>query len=190
MIPSSNSGKTCKPIICSIPYFSNSPASIKSWAPPGPSSAGWKTKTMVPIISCGCVARYCAKPSMVAICPSWPQACILPGWVLWKAKSVFSVIGKASISVRKPNVLPSLVPLKIATNPVSNISWISILGKCCKKLYKYSFVLYSDKPNSGIWWSARRCFVTRSLSCATSWEISIFMQTSLGIFLVIYSLAY
>ena len=46
--------------------------------PPPPSSAGWKITTAVPS-KLRVSARYLAAPSSMAVWPSWPQACILPG---------------------------------------------------------------------------------------------------------------
>ena len=49
-------------------------------APAPPSSAGWKITTAVPA-KLRVSARYLAAPSSIAVWPSWPQACILPGTV-------------------------------------------------------------------------------------------------------------
>ena len=49
-------------------------------APAPPSSAGWKMTTAVPA-KLRVSARYLAAPSSMAVWPSWPQACILPGTV-------------------------------------------------------------------------------------------------------------
>ena len=48
--------------------------------PAPPSSAGWKITTAVPA-KLRVSARYLAAPSSMAVWPSWPQACILPGTV-------------------------------------------------------------------------------------------------------------
>jgi hypothetical protein len=51
---------------------------IIALAPAPPSSAGWKITTAVPS-KLRVSARYLAAPSSIAVWPSWPQACILPG---------------------------------------------------------------------------------------------------------------
>ena len=70
-------------------------------APPKPSSAGWKMKTAVPS-KLRLAARYFAAPSSIVVCPSWPQACILPAWVEAWGRPVASWIGSASMSARRP----------------------------------------------------------------------------------------
>ena len=47
-------------------------------AMPPPSSGGWKMQTTVPS-KFRVSARYFAAPSSIAVCPSWPQACMAPG---------------------------------------------------------------------------------------------------------------
>ena len=61
--------------------FSNRPSSTMRRPPPSFSSAGWKMKCTVPSKPTCLAARYFAAPSSMAVCPSWPQACILPGMV-------------------------------------------------------------------------------------------------------------
>lgn len=45
-------------------------------------------------------STYVAAASAMAMCPSCPQACILPGWIEAKAAPVASAMGSASISAR------------------------------------------------------------------------------------------
>ncbi len=54
------------------------PSSTIALPPAPPSSAGWKITTAVPS-KLRVWHRYLAAPSSMAVCPSWPQACILPG---------------------------------------------------------------------------------------------------------------
>jgi hypothetical protein len=68
------------PKTSSMPKRSNKPSSIIARAPAPPSSAGWKMTTTVPA-KLRVSARYLAAPSSMAVWPSWPQACILPGAV-------------------------------------------------------------------------------------------------------------
>ncbi len=61
-----------------MPKRSISPSSIMASPPVRPSSLGWKMTTIVPS-KLRVSHRYFAAPSSIAVCPSWPQACILPG---------------------------------------------------------------------------------------------------------------
>ena len=76
--PTGMPGMLCIPNTRSMPKRSMSPSSTISLPPPPPSSAGWKMTTAVPS-KARVSARYCAAPSSIAVCPSWPQACIAPG---------------------------------------------------------------------------------------------------------------
>ena len=67
-------------------------------------------------------ARYFAAPSSIAVCPSWPQACILPGIrrAVRQLRSVSS-IGSASMSARSPIDLAAravALPAMTPTTPV------------------------------------------------------------------------
>ena len=53
-------------------------------------------------------ARYRAAPSSMVVCPSCPQACMVPSWVERCANEFFSRMGNASISARRPMDLVSL----------------------------------------------------------------------------------
>src|SRR5215813_8176093 len=81
--------------------------------PPPPSSAGWKITIAVPA-KLRVSARYCAAPSSIAVWPSWPQACILPGTVDLYGTSPASWIGSASMSARSPMTRPPAPPLVTA----------------------------------------------------------------------------
>jgi hypothetical protein len=63
--------------------FANTPSFSISRAPPsspggGPSSAGWNTKSTVPESCDRRAASSSATPSRIAVCASWPHACITP----------------------------------------------------------------------------------------------------------------
>ena len=77
-LPSSWLGEVCMPNTCWMPNRSISPSSTMASPPVRPSSLGWKTTTTVPS-KLRVSHRYLAAPSSIAVCPSWPQACILPG---------------------------------------------------------------------------------------------------------------
>ena len=76
--PSGKPGRLCMAKIASQGKRSNSRSSSIASAPPQPSSPGWKMKWTMPSKFLVC-ARYCAAPSSMVVCPSWPQACIFPG---------------------------------------------------------------------------------------------------------------
>ena len=81
---------------------SNRPSAIMRSAPPPPSSAGWKISCSVPSKR-PLSARWRAAASSIAVWPSWPQACIRPGWALAQATPERSSIGSASLSARRPS---------------------------------------------------------------------------------------
>ena len=68
----------CMPKTSAMPKRSIMPSLTISLPPPPPSSAGWKMTATEPA-KLRVSARYFAAPSSMAVWPSWPQACILPG---------------------------------------------------------------------------------------------------------------
>src|SRR6185437_13115987 len=96
-----------------------SPSSIIALPPAPPSSAGWKITTAVPS-KLRVSARYFAAPSSMAVWPSWPQACIRPGVLDAYGTPDVSSIGNASMSARRPMVLPEAFfrPRIMPTTPV------------------------------------------------------------------------
>ena len=141
--------------------LSNRPSSTITRPPPPPSSAGWNIKCTVPskfLVS----ARYLAAPSSIVVCPSWPQACILPAFFERCSGLPSSSIGSASMSALRPIdrlLLPD--PLSTPTTPVVAILRCTSIphdSSCCATK---SDVLCSSKPNSGCAWISRRV-ATRS----------------------------
>src|SRR3954469_23160602 len=67
-----------------------------------------------------CLGEIFRAASSIAVCPSWPHACILPGFFERYGRFVCSSIGSASISARRPITLrgPSPVPWITPTTPV------------------------------------------------------------------------
>ena len=103
---------------------SSQPFSTMAYAPRTPSSAGWKISFTVPRSASLCAARMCATPRPMAAWPSWPQACIMPGFTLANPSRVglcvscgHSAIGSASMSNRIASVAPS-PQRRTATTPV------------------------------------------------------------------------
>ncbi len=60
-----------------------------------------------------------ATPSIIAVWPSWPQACITPGFFDAKGSPVSSVIGSASWSLRSATVGPGRPPRRSARTLVA-----------------------------------------------------------------------
>ena len=77
-VPTGWPGALCSANIASQGKRWNRPSSTMRRAPPSPSSAGWKIRFSVPLKRRVC-AIWRAAASSVAVWPSWPQACILPG---------------------------------------------------------------------------------------------------------------
>ena len=98
--PAGRSGQRCMPKMASTPYFSNTPLSHTSRAPPVVSSAGWNTSRKL-YFARDMRSILRASSSSMAMWPSWPQACILPGVSEAKSSPVFSRTGSASASLRK-----------------------------------------------------------------------------------------
>ena len=86
--------------------------------PAPPSSAGWNMMMAVPA-KARVSHRYLAAPSSIAVCPSWPQACIFPG--SWRRNPVPSARGWAARPCRRAgrSPCPSLLrPLITPTTPL------------------------------------------------------------------------
>ena len=75
-------------------------------APAKPSSPGWNMKITVPGSSaCRALSSFAA-PASMAVCRSWPQACIVPGMADAYGSPVSSVTGSASMSPRSSTTGP------------------------------------------------------------------------------------
>ena len=97
--------------------FSNRPSSIIALPPPPPSSAGWKMKCTAPSKSRFSLSTLAA-PSSMAVWPSWPQACMRPGFCERCSKSFVSSIGRQSMSARRPIDFNELPLRRVPTRPV------------------------------------------------------------------------
>ena len=148
-------GQLWKPKMASTGKRSNRPSLIISRAPPPPSSAGWKTSTTLPS-KCRCWARWCAAASKVAVCPSCPQACILPACRLACANAFFSWMGKASMSARKATARAD-VPWRITpTTPVPPSPRCTSIPHSPRRAATRSAVRCSSKQSSGWACKSRR----------------------------------
>ena len=126
-----SSGHTCSPKIADGAGFSSAPSSIMTCAPPcspggGPSSAGWKMNFTVPGICARIPASTVAAPMSIAVCASWPHACITPTscpanvdrTLDLNGRSTCSVTGSASMSARSATTPPGFPPRSTPTTPV------------------------------------------------------------------------
>ncbi len=75
-------------------------------APPWPSSPGWNMKITFPGSSACRADSSRAAPTSIAVCRSWPQACIAPSIADAYGRPVRSVTGSASMSPRSSTVGP------------------------------------------------------------------------------------
>ena len=88
---------------------SRRPSSSMNRAPWWPSSPGWNMNSTRPAMSSRCVASSLAAPTSIAVCVSWPQACIVSSTRDEKSSPVSSCIGRASMSPRSRIVGPGSV---------------------------------------------------------------------------------
>src|SRR5574337_534424 len=161
--PTRMPGQLWMPKIASIGNFSNRPSRIISRAPPPPSSAGWNTRYTVPS-KLRCFAKCRAAASSIAVWPSWPQACILPGWVLACAKWLCSVSGSASMSARSPTARLDVPFFTMPTTPVLPRPRCTGMPQSVSALAMTSAVRSSWKHSSGWAWMSRRMVVMAAAS--------------------------
>ena len=151
------------------------PSSTISRPPPPPSSAGWKITTAVPE-KFRVSARYLAPPSSIAVCPSWPQACILPGFFDRYGRLVCSSIGSASISARSPITLRGPVPFPWIT-PTTPVLPMPVTTSSQPKALSFSATLPAVRCTSnrisGYSWMSRRHAATSAFISAIRLAIGI-----------------
>ena len=162
-MPTFMPGQLWAPNMASIGNFSNRPSLIISRAPPPPSSAGWNTRYTVPS-KWRCFDRCLAAASSMAVWPSWPQACILPGCWLACAKVLCSVIGSASMSARSPTARELLPFLTMPTTPVLPSPRCTGIPQSVSARAMTSAVRSSWKHSSGWAWMSRRMAVMAATS--------------------------
>ena len=106
--------------------FCRTPAASMDLAPVNPSSSGWNTSFTVPESSCRCCISSWAAPSSIAVCISWPQACIQP-FSDRKDRPDCSCPRRASMSARSRMQRPVSVPVTVAVRPPpSSCGWYPI----------------------------------------------------------------
>ena len=116
--PTGMPGLLCSAKTASQGNLSNRPSSTMTRPPPPPSSAGWKIRCTVPS-KLRVAARYLAAPSSIVVCPSWPQACILPSLAERCGELVHLLHRQASMSARRPIAAGELPRRIVPTTPVS-----------------------------------------------------------------------
>ena len=87
-----------------------------------PSSSGWNMSFTQPSSSASCALRMRAAPSSMAVCASWPHACMKPFWEA-KGSPVSSRRGSASMSARSMKQRPRDGSPMVVTRPPGTISF-------------------------------------------------------------------
>src|SRR5918995_1896898 len=134
---------------------SATPSSTMILPPPPPSSAGWKKNLTLPLNLSRIPERAWAAPTSMLVCPSWPQACILPSVCEAKGSPVSSWIGNASMSALNPTVGPSPSPLRVATTPFSATPVCISRVRPSRAASTFPAVFSVSKPSSGSRWMSR-----------------------------------
>ena len=152
IVPIGRRVSLCAPNTMSHGKRSNSPSSTMTRPPPPPSSAGWKMKWTVPS-KLRVSARYCAAPSSIVVCPSWPQACIRPGVVDAWGNVLASVISRQSMSARSPIARADVPARSVPTTPVPAILRVTSMPHDASLSATIWLVRCSSNPSSG--WACR-----------------------------------
>ena len=79
-----------------------------------PSSPGWNMNTTLPGSSAWRADSSRAAPTSIAVCRSWPHACMTPSTCEVYGTPVSSVTGSASMSPRSSTVGPARPPRRTA----------------------------------------------------------------------------
>ena len=158
----------CSPRQRSTFGFFRMPSWMQRAAPPEASSAGWKTKRMLPASDSRASDASCASPSAMAACVSCPQACITPSFSEAKGRSVFSGTGKASMSARQSTHGPLRAPFTSAVAPVFAMGRTSSRSSCDSRSRMTRCVRSSFQESSGCRCRSRRTAITSSVMRSTS----------------------
>src|SRR5918997_2178952 len=103
------------------------------------------------------------------VCPSCPQACILPSISEVNGSPVSSCIGSASMSALRPTVGPSPSPRSVATIPFSATPVCTSSGRPSRAESTFCAVLFVSKPSSGsLWMSLLRATIFSAKRSRTS----------------------
>ena len=113
------------------------------------SSAGWKMNTDVPATSARRADMISAIVMAIAVCPSWPHACITPFVPEVNGASSRSVSGSASMSARQAMVRPGRSPWRMPTTPVPAMPVRTSSLAPCRRSAMISAVRRSSNDSSG-----------------------------------------
>ncbi len=163
--------------------MSNTPSSSINGAPPfspsgAPSSAGWKMNSTVPGNSLRIEASAWAVPIRIAVCASWPHACITPTFsprysavtADLNGTSTCSFTGSASMSARSAITGPGLPPFSTPTTPVCATPVFTSSPSDFRCAATAAAVRVSRFPSSGFWWKSRRQSMTCGASFFATWS--------------------
>src|SRR3984957_12181155 len=152
-----------------FPAASSTPSSIMSRAPPRPSSPGWNMKITLPGRSRWRAESTRAAPTSIAVCRSWPQACIAPSIRDANGRPVASVTGSASLSARSSTTGPGRPPRSTAVTELSCLPRLISSGSPSRAARILACVFGSWTPISGSRWIAcRNCAISPAIAVASS----------------------
>jgi hypothetical protein len=161
-VPTGSSFQRCTPSTTSTP--SRAPSATTAWAPPSPSSAGWKSTRTSP--ASGRAARMRAATAPIAVWPSWPQACMRPALREAYGTAFCSGMGRASRSTRSSTVRPG-PPRATASRPVlATVRRARPLSR--RNSATRPAVRVSVQASSGWAWNSRRSATRSSRAASTS----------------------
>jgi len=148
-------------------------------APAWPSSPGWNMKITVPGTSaCRALSSFAA-PASMAVCRSWPQACIAPGMAEAYGSPVSSVTGSASMSPRSSTTGPGAPPRSTAVTELTAFPVLTSSGSPASASSTLRCVFGRSRPISGSRWIAcRRSAISPASFAASSRTSTKFLLRS------------
>ncbi len=149
-------------------------------APAKPSSPGWNMKITVPGTSSCRAQSSLAAPASMAVCRSWPQACIAPGMADAYGSPVSSVTGSASMSPRSSTTGPGRPPRSTAVTELTAVPVLTLSGSPASASSTLRCVFGRSRPISGSWWIACRSSAISPASFAASSRTSTKFLLSSG----------
>ena len=152
-------------------------------APAKPSSPGWNMKITVPGTSSCRAQSSLAAPASMAVCRSWPQACIAPGIADAYGSPVSSVTGSASMSPRSSTTGPEperRPPRSTAVTELTAVPVLTSSGSPASASSTLRCVFGRSRPISGSEWIACRSSAISPASFAASSRTSTKFLLSSG----------
>src|SRR5258708_2084030 len=144
-----------------------------AWPPP-PSSAGWNISLTRPASSPRRPSSARAAPSSMAVCESWPDACIAPGLVEAYSAEDSSRMGRASMSALSRTVRPGRPESISPMTPVPPTPDRSGMPSSRRRDSTRAAVSCSGKAISRARWVARRAAPTGpAMACAESSRVGM-----------------